>query len=150
MPRKLLIFGWLFLFITLSCTSGGAEQQDSAPVAASIYGEGSISSELPEFATSFSSDGKTIYFNRASADRSSLQILTSTLTNGQWSEPIALPFSDGKYFDVDPFVSSDGERLYFSSNRPVEGDSTKDFDTWYVERVDNGWSEPVHSTARRH
>ena len=40
-----------------------------------IFAEKVISTELPEFATSFSPDGKTVYFNLASADRKILKIM---------------------------------------------------------------------------
>lgn len=110
-----------------------------------LFGEGIISTPLPEFATSFSPQGDTVYFNIANEDRSILKIVKSTFTNGRWSEPERLPFSDGTYRDVDPFVTHDGSRLYFSSNRPVrKGESKDDFDTWYVELRAEGWSEPIN------
>lgn len=53
--------------------------------------------------------------------------------------------------DVDPFVSHDGKRLYFSSKRPLKGDEKgdepKDFDIWYVERTGDGWGSPVNLGA---
>ena len=41
-------------------------------------------------------------------------------------------------FDYDPFVTADGNRLYFDSNRPVEGKPNRDFDIWYVEKTISG------------
>lgn len=32
--------------------------------------------------------------------------------------------------------------MYFSSNRPVDGNSAKDFDIWRVSRVGSGWGNP--------
>ncbi|WP_321538323.1 hypothetical protein [Flavobacterium piscinae] len=41
----------------------------------------------------------------------------------------------GKYKDLEPFLSTDGLKLYFASNRPLtESGEPKDFDIWYVER----------------
>ncbi|MCP5051448.1 MAG: hypothetical protein GY940_30050, partial [bacterium] len=104
-----------------------------------------VSTAAPEFATTFSKDGKTVYFNVTSPDRSVIKILSSTNEHGRWSKPVPLPFSDGTYRDFDPFVSPDGTRLFFSSNRPKPGspDST-DYDTWYVEKKEYGWSEPLN------
>jgi Tol biopolymer transport system component len=46
---------------------------------------------------------------------------------------------------LDPFVTQDGSRLYFSSNRPVRtGEAKDDFDTWYVELTEDGWGEPIN------
>ncbi|MBN2244545.1 MAG: PD40 domain-containing protein, partial [Candidatus Aminicenantes bacterium] len=55
------------------------------------------------------------------------------------------PFS-GKYRDGGPAFSPDGSRIYFYSRRPLQEDSEKmhDNDIWYVERNQNGWSQPIH------
>lgn len=107
-----------------------------------------ISSALPEFATAFSPDGNTVYFNRTNEDRSILQIMYSRKVDGVWSEPALVPFSDGTYFDVDPFVSPDGSRLYYNSDRPLaDGVPKEDLDTWYVPILEDGWGEPVNPGA---
>lgn len=114
---------------------------------AQIFGADRISTALPEFATSFSPDGDTVYFNVALADRSAMQIKFAIWADGAWGAPQPLPFSDGTFMDVDPFVSHDGSRLYFSSNRPLSGVTPGDFDTWYVERRGDGWSTPINPGA---
>ncbi len=112
----------------------------SAPA---LFAPGVLSTADPEFAASLSPDGASFFFNRASADRSRLSILVSGFRNGEWGPPETAPFS-GTHRDVDPFVSPDGERLYFSSSRPTgPGDETPDFNSWFVEREGGGWSEPV-------
>ena len=133
----------LLLLVFCACTS---EQESLEP--AILFSPNIISSEAPEFATTVNADGDELFFNRTTPDRSRMQIMRSTLEDGQWSAPLALPFSTGDYLDVDPFLSNDGERLYFSSTRPV--DSTQvggDFDTWYVERIGDGWSDPINPGA---
>ena len=66
---------------------------------------------------------------------------------GEWAEPKIVPFS-GKYRDMEPFLSPDGLRLFFASDRPLYDsiDKPKDFDIWYVERNDNNsnWSIPIN------
>ncbi|MEM9488026.1 MAG: hypothetical protein AAGC55_02715 [Myxococcota bacterium] len=112
-----------------------------------LFAPGVVSTEKPEFATAFAPDGSAVYFNVASSDRSSLQLMRATAApgsgpDGPWSGRTALPFSDGTYRDVDPFISPDGQRLYFSSDRPVSGTVTEeDFDTWYAVKRGDGWSE---------
>lgn len=44
---------------------------------------------------------------------------------------------------MDPFVTPDGNRLYFSSIRPAGGVDRPDLDLWMVERRGSGWSDPV-------
>ncbi len=70
--------------------------------------------------------------------------------SGKWGKPKMAPFS-GKYRDLEPFLSLDGKRLYFASNRPWNKNNTesKDFDIWYVERENTKeeWGEPVNLGA---
>jgi len=107
-----------------------------------LFASGAVSTADPEFATSFSADGATVYFDRANADRSKLIILSSTYDGGAWQPAAPLPFSTGEFRDVDPFVV--GDRLYFSSNRPRPGEASTDFDTWVVTRSGASWSAPEH------
>lgn len=67
--------------------------------------------------------------------------------NKKWDNPILLPFCDN-YSYLEPFLSNDGKKLYFASDRPkAEMDTLKsDFDIWYVERKDmkSIWSKPIN------
>lgn len=134
-----------------------SEVSDSVVVQSALFVElvapGVISTEAPEFATTLSPDAGTIYFNRASNDRSELRILVAEREGEGWGEPRIAPFS-GTYRDLDPFMTPDGRRLLFSSDRPATpDDTTGDFDLWLVEREGNGWGEarrldePVNSDA---
>src|SRR5688500_20191206 len=67
-------------------------------------------------------------------------------TGDQWSAPEVAPFS-GTWSDIDPSVSPDGQRLYFSSIRPVDGQTRADIDIWVMERAGDGWSTPVRLGA---
>jgi Tol biopolymer transport system component len=116
-----------------------------APETPQVFAPGVISTTAPEFAITFSPDGRTAYFNRASEDRQQLGIYTSQFIDGAWSPPVVAPFA-GPHRDVDPFMAPDGRRLYFSSTRPlVAGGAAGEFDTWYVERSGTGWGTPVHA-----
>lgn len=107
-----------------------------------LFAKGAVSTEMPEFAIAFSPDGATAYFDRSTPDRSKFQILSSSFASGAWQPAKEVPFSTGEFRDADPFVV--GERLYFSSNRPHPGTGATDFDTWYVTRRGDAWSEAVH------
>lgn len=125
---------------------GGEATADTVVVQSGLFVElfapGAISTEAPEFATAFTPDGGTIFFNRASPDRAQLRILVATRENGSWTTPRVAPFS-GTHRDVDPFVTPDGRRLLFSSDRPaVPGDTAGDFDLWVAERGPEAWGEP--------
>lgn len=69
--------------------------------------------------------------------------------NGEWQKPHLVNFT-GRYRDIEPFVTADGLRLYFSSNRPLnDTGEAKDYDIWYVERksIVQEWSAPVNAGA---
>lgn len=140
----------LSLLGTSGCTDAPQElPQEHAtpePIQPALIGEGVISTELPEFATTLSPDGQTMYFNVTSADRDTLQIMASSMNDeGTWSSPFPVSFSDGTYFDVDPFVSHDGSRIYFNSDRPLQGATPEEeLDTWYAEWQGDTWSEPIN------
>lgn len=134
----------------LTLLTAAASSAQSAP---ELLGRGVISTDAPEFAFAATPDGSTIFFNRASADRASLTIMTASRDRaGGWTSPTVAPFS-GTYRDVDPFVTPDGRRLFFSSDRPRDATGTRTFATWVVERTASGWSaprdpgSPLNSTA---
>ena len=68
-------------------------------------------------------------------------ICESHFENGKWSEPTIAPFS-GKFKDFGLSISPDGNKLFFVSNRPVNGKPTVDL--WMVERKNNAWGEPAN------
>ena len=93
----------------------------------------------------FSPSGDTVYFLKCLPNANFYAICVSYHKNGQWSAPKVAPFS-GQYTDADPFVTKDGNTLYFVSNRPVdEVDSIKaDWDIWKAERTVSGWGKRIH------
>ena len=86
----------------------------------------------------FSPDGAEVFWTEAFRG----PMLGMRLESGLWSAPEPAPFNS-EFGDGEPFFSPDGERLYFLSLRPLEhgGDSGKE-NIWYVERGDEGWTEP--------
>ena len=123
-------------------TSFGCALLAAGIVVPERFAEGVITTAAPEFAITFTPDGRTAYFNRASTDRRTLSIMVSRLAGADWQQPLLAGFS-GKHRDVDPFVTPDGNRLYFSSDRPTSpSDNEPDFNTWYMDAKDGDWSEP--------
>lgn len=74
-------------------------------------------------------------------------ILTLKKKKNKWGKAKIASFS-GRYFDLEPFLSVDGLRLFFASSRPLNDstDKSKDFDIWYVQRANKNasWSKPVN------
>lgn len=65
-----------------------------------------------------------------------------------WQLPKIAPFTDPAldYADGRPCFSADGKRIYYNSLRPLNagGEPKEDLDIWYVERIGDGFGEPVN------
>jgi len=100
-----------------------------------------VSSNLAEYNGTFSPDGTEFYYTVTFPGRSVISMMKLG-PDSTWSEPAIAEFS-GKYSDVDPILSPDGTRLFFTSYRPVDA-SSKNIRTniWFVERIGDHWSSP--------
>jgi hypothetical protein len=88
----------------------------------------------------FSPDGNEMFFSVVNANWSQGKILHSIKQNGNWSEPDTAIFSYNNYKNWESFISPDGIRQFFASNRPPSAN----MDIWMVERrSDSTWSDPV-------
>ena len=111
-----------------------------------LFGPGVISTPDQEAMASFSPDGKTVYFCKYNPGWFHNTIVVSHRKGERWMTPEVASFS-GQWSDASPYVTPDGSKLFFASNRPVDGSKTErdDGDLWYVERTASGaWGEPKH------
>jgi Tol biopolymer transport system component len=108
-----------------------------------IFAPGVISTGDPESHPAFTPDGNTVYFIKTSPAFTMWTILESHREETGWSEPRVSTFS-GRYMDADPFITRDGKRLWFISNRPATagGSVREDHDLWYMDRTPTGWGDP--------
>ncbi len=108
-----------------------------------LFAPGVVSTAANELNCVFSPDGNELYFTERRDGRNTL--MTMSRVDGEWRSRSVVSFS-GKYGDVDPFITEDGNRLYFSSNRPPNNSGEAgDSDLWYVERDAAGnWQDPVN------
>ncbi len=116
--------------------------QDYTP---KIFESGNICTGEYETHPAFSPSGDTLYFLKCTPDAQFCYICVTYKINGTWTSPKIASFS-GKYLDVDPFVTKDGNTIYFISTRPIngEGPAKSDWDIWKTERSSSGWGKPVH------
>jgi Tol biopolymer transport system component len=92
----------------------------------------------------FTADGRTVFYTLEVGGE--YVILESHFRDNRWQQPQVAPFS-GRYSDAETFMWPGGNKLFFSSRRPVtpNGQPRKDYDIWTVERSSNGgWGEPQH------
>lgn len=146
-------------FLVLICAAvliitGNLQLISGQTATPTLFASGVVSSEFTDTTATFSPDGRTVYFVRSDAQENLNTILESHLKNGKWSEPRVVSFS-GWWNDSEPSVSPDGQKLFFTSNRPVTAGGkplTVTFrnrvgtgkNIWYVEKKGDDWSAPVH------
>src|SRR5215204_4408278 len=153
--------GFSCLIMFLLCWAGGANSDTAAqqtkpmshPYAPdrplsepTLFAEGVVSTGDFDSHLAFAPDGKTLYFVRSTPNFNLWTILESRFDRGAWRTPEVSPFS-GQYSDADPFITPDGSRFYFISNRPAAGKSKPDLDVWVMEKTAAGWGEPKNLGA---
>ena len=111
-----------------------------------VFAAGVISAGEFDSHPAFTPDGDTLYFVRSTPNFNFWTILVSRFEKGRWSTPEVARFS-GQFSDADPFITADGARCYFISNRPVAGKSKPDLDIWVMDKTAAGWSEPKNMGA---
>jgi len=110
-----------------------------------VFAPGIVSTGAEERDLAVTPAGDEIFFSR-SVVRGEWMIMTCRRVDGKWSAPEVAPFSTAPGVnDIEPFVSPDGSRLYFVSDRPTDsGDKGGNWDIWYVERQDSQWGPPTN------
>ncbi len=110
-----------------------------------VFADGVVSTQYTEWATSFTPDGKTVYFSRGAVYWT---ICFSKMVNGKWAKPNVANIS-GRWTDTDPFITPDGKRIFFISNRPLPGAPQDKHQPsthiWYADQLSGDeWSEPKY------
>ncbi|WP_316799823.1 OmpA family protein [Pedobacter frigidisoli] len=104
---------------------------------------------------SFTADGKTMYFTltritdelerlKKQPTTVNVEIFSSTKSaDGSWSEPVSFAYNNVNEYSVgDPFITTDGNSLYFASNMPGGLGGT---DIYVCLKTDAGeWGKPIN------
>lgn len=132
-----------------SCQSPSAEPEDNSidlqnsPAEPALFGENIISTPLYERDLAISPQGDEMIYTLGDYKQTRRCLVSVRQINGLWGKPQILNIS-GTYQDIEPFFNDQGNRLYFASNRPVYGDSSRhDYNIWYSDKVNGSWSDPV-------
>ena len=131
-------YGSCDIFISKNTGSGWSKPHNAgAPV----------NSKMWESQPSFSSDGKTLYFVRASLTGDGIGpgdiYMSEVKDDGKWSTPVRLSNKiNTPYNEESVFIHPDNQTLYFASNGHVGMGGT---DIYMSKRDANGeWGEPVN------
>ena len=109
-----------------------------------VFAPGIISKDnVYEFGSVFNKDATEFYYGVN--NRGKEEIRYTKLQNGKWTTSKTIMVHD-KHGYNDPFLSPDENRLYFISQSALDGiGEPKDYDIWYAERTNSGWSEPINT-----
>ena len=105
---------------------------------------GPANSEYSDGAACFDATGKVMYYTTCpnSKDKNTqCKIMMTTMADGKWSDPVALPFNNDTYTCGHPCLSPDGKILFFASDMPG-GFGGKDI--WMSPWDGSSWGAPVN------
>jgi hypothetical protein len=90
----------------------------------------------------FSPDGTSAYWRPLGEDVN--EVVFTRLEGGGWTQPQVVPFASRFFDSDDPSFSPDGQKLFFTSWRPLAWYRVFDQKEriWYVEKTERGWSRP--------
>ncbi len=108
-----------------------------------VFAPGIISTESHEFSCTFSPDGKQFYFTRRVPEFDRNRVMITILGKAGWAKPEIAPKA-GEYEGMEPYITPDGNNLFFQTWRPVEGATKPSMDIWVLHKTSEGWGDPVH------
>ena len=146
---KLLLGCIILLLAAVSCTSEQpqknhpfiSEEKIDTPA---LYYEDVISTNIDKFNTSFSPDGKTIYYTATSQKLGITGIAYQSFEQGKYTEPEFVPFVSHDMPIADVHISQDGNTMFYSTFKDYEGKPDGfNFNLWTSELVNGKWQEPT-------
>ena len=159
-PIRALV-GSILVCACVGCT-GGEPQLDTDTLAAvepltgpylgqrppgmepALFAPGLVSTGWHELSITFSPSADELFFYATGPAYEPRMILHAGLENGVWSTPREAVFSGPGRTDSYPFVTPDGNSVFFCSSRPSAKSGTRGHrrEFWFVERSGVGWTEP--------
>jgi len=115
-----------------------------------LFGEGTLSTQNVDYGIAFTPDEKTAYVVRHSGEwggrnNPPSKIYKYVMENHVWNYKGLADFSDNtsEWSDSGVFITPDGKKAYFTSNRPYKGKlGEDDSDIWMMEKSEQGWESP--------
>ncbi|OGU61386.1 MAG: hypothetical protein A2V66_16045 [Ignavibacteria bacterium RBG_13_36_8] len=146
------------LFFIISCQSqdkfpelkGEYLGQTPPGEEAELFAPNIISNGMSNRDIAITLDGNEIYTVVLVAGYTYTKIIYYKQVNDRWTGPEVASVCTGiDYKDGEPFISPDGKKFYFVSNRPdsINGKTDENYDVWAADRIENGWSEPYNLGA---
>ncbi len=144
------IYGWTGAnYLDLYYAQKGDGDLDYANV--STFGDNNIIKKFSDGPACFSKNFDTIYISRVDRDLKGEQkatlkiernkIYMSAMKDGKWIKAVPFYLNNDAYSVANPFITTDGLRIYFVSDMPGGFGET---DIYYCDRINNQWGPPVN------
>lgn len=116
-----------------------------------LFGDGTLSTDKVDYGIAFTPDENVAYVVRhdgkwGSRENPPSKIHRYVKKDENWINSGYADFSDkdSPWSDSDVFISQNGEKAFFVSNRPYSGKKgNRDPDIWMVKKDGNSWGEPT-------
>ncbi len=92
----------------------------------------------------FMLDGREVYWKMQGTNTISMM----KIVDGVWTVPSEITLSSELKDFRDPSLSPDGKRMFFLSKGKLPYQSEEKENIWYVDRKEDGWSEPLPLSER--
>ena len=105
-----------------------------------------VNSSTHEGPVTFNFNEDLIYFTRNSSAyntkrKKTMKIFAAQRGNEDWENSQELNINGEEFHTMHPSLTANGQRLYFTSNRPNGYGGT---DIYYIENIGKGWGEPIN------
>jgi hypothetical protein len=114
------------------------------------FAPGIVNTGLGTRDIAFAPDGRDIYFGFFLPGFRKAVIAEIHWVGDHWTAPEVAPFArDGRWKNLEPCISPDGQRFFFVSDRPEDSKAEKPgpFGIWVMVREAQGWGEPKRLPA---
>jgi Tol biopolymer transport system component len=142
--RKLIVKFMLLFTICISAQETGFTEltgpylgQNPPLTDPALFAPGIVSNGTNHSSIAISTDEKEIYWSGVER-----KIWFTKLEGGCWTKPEVVQFCIKDSYEYDnPFITTDGNKLFFTSFRPGAVSQKKET-IWYAERSQSGWTNP--------
>ncbi len=110
-----------------------------------------VNTPVDDFAPSFTADGAVMVFNSRRGNERYQNIYISYFNNNSWSTPVPVNEVNSPYNDETPFITPDGQYLFFASDRDgsIEmpgdrpGETRISYDIYVSKKINDRWDAPI-------
>ncbi|MBN2415485.1 PD40 domain-containing protein [bacterium] len=155
LPVRIRVLAWALSVLQAAVTPSVFPQEAAGPylgmkppgMEPEIFAPGIISTpQAWEAAITFSPDGTELMFTRRADIQGTDNRLFYMKQDGErWTTPGPAPFARN-ISEYEAFITPDGKRVFYNSDRPKPAGSSGIGEIWYSEKTDAGWSDGTYLT----